>query len=291
MTPIGPGLARSLVEDLGRDSVVAAKVAALLRDRPGQVVEEREFQTAGVSASETGALLRSPADFERRGWCRREGNGWRTASGRIPPGVAEFLQGAGAMWRTLGPRVRADPVVTMPSASRLAGELPKLGLAHVGIAGTHDAFVRLARSAQASLTVASPFLNEEGLSWALALFEVTPASDRHLIVRGRGQTRDVLRARRSEVDKLGVRLFDYSIPALEGHGFETFHAKVVLADEALAYVGSANMLVHGHPSLELGILLEGGPVPEIAAIMRAIRRLAEPVAKIVLQKTEDSFLG
>lgn len=276
---IGAVLARSLVEDLGMDCAVAAKAAAFLRDRPGQVIEEREFQAAGVSASELGGLLRALSDFERRGWCMREGLGWRAIKDVPPPAVPALLQGAGVMRRSMGPEVRAEAVVTMPSGrSRLAEELPKLGIAHVGMAATNESFLRMARSAQRALTVASPFLNDEGLSWALALFAETPAADRQLIVRARGATRNVLFARHTELQSLGVLVFDYAIPSPDGEGFETFHAKVVLADDETAYVGSANMLVHGRQPLEVGVVLRGGPVPEIAAVVRAIRRLARPIA-------------
>jgi hypothetical protein len=272
-------LARSLVQNLGVDCAVAAKAAAVLRDRPGQVIEEREFQAAGVSASELGGLLRALHDFELRGWCRREGSGWRAIKDVPSPAVPALLQGAGAMRRSMGPEVRAEAVVTMPSgASRLAEELPKLGIAHVGMAATNESFLRLARSAQRALTVASPFLNDEGLSWALALFAESPAADRQLIVRARGATRDVLFLRRSELQSMGVRVFDYAVPSPDGEGIETFHAKVVLADDATAYVGSANMLIHGRQPLELGVMLEGGPVPEIAAVVRAIRQVAQPIA-------------
>lgn len=183
------------------------------------------------------------------------------------------------MRRSMGPEVRAEAVVTMPSGpSRLAKELPKLGIAHVGMAATNESFLRLARSAQLSLAVASPFLNDEGLSWALALFAETPAADRQLIVRARGTTRNALFVRHVELQSLGVRVFDYAVSSPDGKGFETFHAKVVLADDATAYVGSANMLVHGRQPLELGVMLQGGPVPEIAAVVRAIRQVAQPIA-------------
>jgi hypothetical protein len=38
------------------------------------------------------------------------------------------------------------------------------------------------------------------------------------------------------------------------------------------------MLVHGRQPLELGLMLQGGPVPEIASVVRAIRQVAQPIA-------------
>ncbi len=292
MTAIGSGLAQSLVRDLGPDCSVAAKVSALLRARPGQVIEEREFLGVAVSASETGSLLRSLADFERRGWCLREGKGWRSVAGTLPSALPDLLQGAGAMWRSLGPRVQAEAVVTMPLGdSRVIQELRKLGLAHVGIAVTKGAFLRLASSAERTLTVASPFLNEDGMSWALELFRATQATERHLVVRARGQTRDVILARHAELRGLGVHVFDYAVASPGCDGFETFHAKVLLADDTAAYVGSANMLVHDRPSLELGVILEGGPVPEIAALLRAIRMASQGIEDARCQHADVSISG
>jgi phosphatidylserine/phosphatidylglycerophosphate/cardiolipin synthase-like enzyme len=44
----------------------------------------------------------------------------------------------------------------------------------------------------------------------------------------------------------------------EATGYETFHAKVLLADDDEAYVGSANMTKWSfEQSLELGVLVRG----------------------------------
>jgi hypothetical protein len=276
-----------LVESLAGDCAVAAKVASLLLNRPGQVFEEGEFRSAGVSAAETGAMIRSLRDFRRRGWCARVGGGWQAVPAKLPPAIPSFLEGAAAMWRDIGPPVRAEAVVTMPpGTSRLAEVLPTLGLAHVGMAETRETFGRVARGARQTLTIASPFLNDEGLSWALGLFAETAAPERNLIVRALGVTRAVLLARKGETDALGVRVFDYAVPTPEGDSYETFHAKVVLADEAVAYVGSANMLVQGRQPMELGVVLEGGPVPEVAALMRAIQKIAGRMHEGKLEVTQ-----
>jgi phosphatidylserine/phosphatidylglycerophosphate/cardiolipin synthase-like enzyme len=52
-------------------------------------------------------------------------------------------------------------------------------------------------------------------------------------------------------------------------GFETFHAKVALADSELAYVGSANMTMFSRHSMELGVLIEGRAARVVANVVRA----------------------
>jgi hypothetical protein len=59
-------------------------------------------------------------------------------------------------------------------------------------------------------------------------------------------------------------------------GFETFHAKVALADSELAYVGSANMTMFSRPSMELGVLIEGRAARVVANVVRAVRRCRIP---------------
>lgn len=274
---VSPALAQSLVASLRADCRVAAKAASLLQARPGHVLEEGEFRTAGVAAPETGALRRVLLDFQERGWCTREGGGWCSRPASMPGSIPAFLEGAAAMWRHRGPPIQAEAVVTMPArGSHLAQTLPTLGLAHVGLAQTRETFSRIAREARSSLIIASPFLNDDGLSWALGLFAETEAPLRRLVVRGRGDTRTILVARAAEVSALGVKIFDYAIPPPDGQGYESFHAKIIIADESVAYVGSANMLVHERAPVELGILLEGGPVPQVAAVMTAIQQISRP---------------
>jgi phosphatidylserine/phosphatidylglycerophosphate/cardiolipin synthase-like enzyme len=60
-------------------------------------------------------------------------------------------------------------------------------------------------------------------------------------------------------------------------GYESFHAKVVLADEDLAYVGSANMTQYERHSMELGLVVEGRPARAIASVVRAVEEVSLPV--------------
>jgi phosphatidylserine/phosphatidylglycerophosphate/cardiolipin synthase-like enzyme len=52
---------------------------------------------------------------------------------------------------------------------------------------------------------------------------------------------------------------------------ETFHAKIVLADGAPAYVGSANFLYRSRETnLECGFLMEGDAVAPVAVLVDAL---------------------
>jgi phosphatidylserine/phosphatidylglycerophosphate/cardiolipin synthase-like enzyme len=74
---------------------------------------------------------------------------------------------------------------------------------------------------------------------------------------------------------MGVDVLDYTLP-VQG-GFETFHAKILLADDHLAYVGSANMTAFARHSMELGILTDGRAARVVASIVRAVETIARPI--------------
>jgi phosphatidylserine/phosphatidylglycerophosphate/cardiolipin synthase-like enzyme len=56
---------------------------------------------------------------------------------------------------------------------------------------------------------------------------------------------------------------------------ETFHAKLLLADNALAYIGSENFLGSSEGvCLETGILVEGAAASDVARLVEAVLRVA-----------------
>ena len=87
----------------------------------------------------------------------------------------------------------------------------------------------------------------------------------------------LLTARGAELRALDVRILDYKVYLPDGT-YETFHAKAVLADDRVAYVGSANLLEYGRQSMELGVAVEGTVVYPISALFQAIRQVATPIS-------------
>lgn len=158
-------------------------------------------------------------------------------------------------------------VTPPPQPSAFSDAIGRTGLAHVDLLQTAAAMVNVAQSAQRSLTVLTPFANGTGLDFVADLFRSTGAAERVLILRRRA-TRQAYASKAAEFAALGVEVRDYTVR--HQAGYETFHAKVVLADNLRAYVGSANMLHYARHSLELGALLDGRDVEVLAAAVRAI---------------------
>ena len=72
---------------------------------------------------------------------------------------------------------------------------------------------------------------------------------------------------------LHVSVRDYHLPHDTGRllPIETFHSKIVVADDTLAYVGSANLLYSSEGlSLEAGMLVEGGAASQVARLIDAV---------------------
>jgi len=272
---IGNQLARSLVEALGDSCNLAASLARVIADRPGALIT-----TAGFSdGAPPGVAARVGEDFVQRGWLVRAPAGWRAAdSGTLPEGLAAFLDGAAAMRSVVWGESRAVPVVTLPAAPSAIGQaLPAAGVAHAALIPTAEAFERIADAAAASLTIMSPFLNDEGLAWALTTFERTKAPQRRLVIRAGRTVRESVRRRWDEIIDRKVEVLVYFLRSQGGEGYETFHAKVALADASLAYVGSANLLRYARHSVELGLLADGKAAQVVAAVVRAIERIATPL--------------
>ena len=223
-----------------------------------------------------GSLERVTDDFVQRGWLSPLDEAWMVGPIQVPAGLPSFLEGAAAMRAIVPDDGRATAVVTMPTApSAIRPALAGTGLAYAALVATQETFEKIADSAVNGLTIMTPFLNSDGLIVVLELFRRTRASQRHLIIRRAGGARAAVQRGWDEVARLGVIVLDYTLPTAAG--FETFHAKVLLADQDLAYVGSANMTVFARHSMELGILVDGRAARVIANVVRGIVRIAIPI--------------
>ena len=167
--------------------------------------------------------------------------------------------------------------------SRLMEMLPKQGFSWTRLYHTKDSLIELASQAQRRLVIISPFLDREGLEWIGQLFDATAIKSikRTMIVRGRDQTEaDVLRKHNSPLAAWGVEILTYAIshdPAFRNPAIETFHAKILLADDDKAYIGSANMTRWSRDfSMECGVILRGPSVKPVATLVEAMIKIGNP---------------
>jgi len=67
-------------------------------------------------------------------------------------------------------------------------------------------------------------------------------------------------------------------PTVRAPAIETFHAKILLADNDQAYIGSANMNRWSRDvSMECGVIISGPCVRPVATLIEAIMAIAQPL--------------
>lgn len=155
----------------------------------------------------------------------------------------------------------AHAVATLALAQTLKGDW--------GLQETGDTFQRMAASAGRRFLVMTPFLDADGLDRVLSLFEMTrPGVARYLVVRDAEAT--TITAVKQLLTELNVSVFEFRLAKGAGQ-HETFHAKVVVADNDQCYVGSSNMTTWSfNYSLELGFHVQGESAKRTAEIVDAV---------------------
>lgn len=204
------------------------------------------------------------------------------------------IQGDGATWKlTLPPEVcrelslmlagialyrgkihaDADRVSVVlsrpPSPSAFSSALSQSLKGDWGLQETGDTFQRMAASAVRRFLVMTPFLDSDGLDRVLSLFEMThPAVERCLVVRDAKAA--AITAVKEQLAILNVSIFEFRLAKGAGQ-HETFHAKVVVADNDQCYLGSSNMTTWSfNYSLELGFYVRGDSAKRTSEIVDAV---------------------
>lgn len=180
---------------------------------------------------------------------------------------------------------RVQVVLTKPPRPSLLEEkLGELGWRTADLEATDHAFNSLVRLAKRRVVVMTPFFDERGATWLQELFGlVSPGVERILILRSLEDTskRDYpsgFTAIQPWLKLQKVKVFNYSIPRFASVGRETFHAKVVVVDRHHAYVGSSNVTAASlDHSMEMGVVLQGKAVAEVAEVIDAVLMAATGV--------------
>jgi hypothetical protein len=204
---------------------------------------------------------------------------WRATDTSVTKQVAPILTGA-ALYRS---HVHEDKntvqvVLTKPPApSQMAARLNGMLSGGWGFRDTRELLPSIAETALQSFTVMTPYLDEVGAEIVLNLFDRAKCPDKTLILRcgSDGLPPPALEDAKATLVQLGVNVLNFRLDREVGAGIETFHAKVVMADGASAYVGSANMHRWSFEySLELGVYVQGEAVRQIAEVLEAISAVA-----------------
>jgi len=196
--------------------------------------------------------------------------------------IAHVLTGADHFRRMrINPAV-TELAITMPLVpsyleNELAATLGRPG----GFLTTSAAFARLAQAASRRLVVMTPFIDAGGFRWLRRVFEAAQSScQKILILRDTDRYTVELGVEHAEwLRGLQVSVRDYHLShdATAGRTLpiETFHAKLLVADDKLAYVGSANLLSSSEGlCLETGFLVEGAAASDVARLVDAVLRVA-----------------
>jgi len=204
---------------------------------------------------------------------------WRTSKHSLTVELAPLLTGVQLYKSDIHKDENTvDVVLTKPPAPSLISErLESMLKGSWGLLDTKELLPSIAEVAQNSLSVMSPFMDELGAAIVVNLFERTMALEKYLVLRvgADGKPPSGLASVRQDLDSLGVEVLNFRIDKIDSPGNETFHAKVVLADAAAAYVGSSNMHKWSFEySLELGLYVRGKAACRISDILTAVRAVS-----------------
>jgi len=164
-----------------------------------------------------------------------------------------------------------------PDPSLMSVQLENMLKGSWGLLDTRELLPSIAELSQNCFTVMSPFMDEMGAAIVVNLFERTLASEKYLVLRlgSDGKPPSGLASVRNDLNLLGVEVLNFRIDKTDSPGNETFHAKVVLADNSAAYVGSSNMHKWSFDySLELGLYVRGKAASRISDVLTAVRAVS-----------------
>lgn len=281
--PVNDRLFDALVGELYPLATQAARIVAHLADTPvGMDSSDRELSSrlGDVSAEHVAIVRRSLIE---NGLAVRSSFATRlVASASVLTALADNLRGIAAYLRVHKDRDAVRLVLTEPglkSALRRAIDdaqaLPPI------VFQTSDAFFNLARGAKQELVILSPFMDPQGAELMVELFSLCrPEVRRVLISRplAEPQCGNAFNPRAADFRRLNVSVIEYALPSSLPSGRETFHAKVVLADDSEFYVGSSNFMGSAlERSFECGVFVRGETAKQMRSVLLAVQSVGTPI--------------
>lgn len=273
----------NLLAALGGHSEVGAPVcAAIAEGRLGGMVDLRHVCTmSGLSQSNSAEVEDFLVSAQRVGLVERaSGLTWSLQKPQLLASLAPMLF-AIKVYRAKV-HVESDVVDVVltrpPGSSQVAQALDKTLRGNLGLINTRDLLPMMAEQATQCFVIMTPFVDETGADIITSLFNNTRAGvQRALIVRSNaGSTLPT--SLMAQLRSLDVQCYNFRLDRQDTTGYETFHAKVVLADSDSAYVGSTNMTKWSFEySLELGVRVTGRAGRRIADVVDAVIAVSSPI--------------
>ncbi|MBI3525966.1 MAG: hypothetical protein HY066_15845 [Betaproteobacteria bacterium] len=275
------------LKGLSAHSAVGGLICAAARDGQlaGTVDVRRICAVSGIAQSRTGEALEFLRAARSLGLVEQISElNWRVTQAPVLAELAPMLQAVDVYRSEIHQDAdTVDVVLTKPpNPSQLAKTLEGMLLGTWGILDTRETLPSIAENATERFVVMTPFLDEVGGEILLALFRhVRPLVRKQLILRANaeGVLPSGYMSSAGQLAGLGVETFNFRLEKAEASGMETFHAKVVLADDEKAYVGSSNMNKWSFQySLELGLLVSGKAARRIAQVVDAVMKVSTRVS-------------
>jgi hypothetical protein len=201
---------------------------------------------ASLRTHDKGMMFRSLDSLCTVGVLERTGGIWSPTVDRDElERLALLAEGAEAALRSRKDQDSVRLVVTFPGSEGVFMEtLKQSGPFYASIMHTEEAFLEMAAMAKQRLVVMTPFLDAEGLAIVKKMFSTTvPELKKILILRDISKLMGMeFGPELAALETSGVQFLDYLVAAPYGRGrYETFHSKVILCDNQVAYIGSANL--------------------------------------------------
>ena len=193
--------------------------------------------------------------------------------------LAAQLEGVADYIRQHKDRDTVRLIITEPGEhSALRAEIDRKSALPPMLFQTTDALISLARAAERELTVLMPFMDDQGTKFLVELFDMAQPEVRRILICRPLHEEQCGRAfgrRRADFARLSVDVYEYARPSPLPSGRETFHAKMVLADDVSCYIGSSNLMGSAlDRSLECGVLITGKTAEYCYRLLDAVRRVA-----------------
>ncbi|MCK1463145.1 hypothetical protein IVB34_33525 [Bradyrhizobium sp. 2] len=273
----------ALVGELYPLATQAARIVAHLADTPaatGSSDRDLSSRLGDVSAEHVAIVRRSLIE---NGFAARSNFATRlVAPAYVLAALADNLRGVAAYLRVHKDRDAVRLVLTEPGLkSALRRAIDDAQALPPVVFQTSDAFFNLARGAKQELIILSPFMDPQGAELMVELFSLCrPEVRRVLISRplAEPQCGNAFNPRSADFRRLNVSVIEYALPSSLPSGRETFHAKVVLADDSEFYVGSSNFMGSAlERSFECGVFVRGETAKQMRSVLLALQSVGKPI--------------